>query len=64
MEAQDIIVDGETRRLKLPRVIDKLCIGCGICETKCPVEGASAIRIINQGESRRKRTELLAGPYG
>jgi len=52
------------RRLKFPRIIDKLCIGCGICETKCPVEGASAVRIINEGESRRKRSELLAGPYG
>ena len=64
MEEQDIMVAGELRRIKLPRVIDKLCIGCGICETKCPVEGASAIRIINEGESRRKRTGLPAGPYG
>ena len=64
MEEKDVLVDGELRRLKFPKVIDKLCIGCGICETKCPVEGASAIRIINEGESRRERAELLPGPYG
>jgi ferredoxin len=45
-------------------VVDRLCIGCGICETRCPVEGASAIRVINEGESRRGRTGLLTGPYG
>ena len=64
MEEQEVLVNGEWRRLKLPRVVDKLCIGCGICETKCPVEGASAIRVINEGESRRKRSELPAGAYG
>ena len=64
MEEKELLIDGEMRRLKFPRVIDKLCIGCGICETKCPVEGASAVRIINEGESRRQRSGLLAGPYG
>ncbi len=64
MEENEILVEGEMRRLKFPRIIDKRCIGCGICETKCPVEGASAVRIINEGESRRKRPEMLAGPYG
>ncbi len=64
MDEKDVLVDGKMRRLKFPRVIDKLCIGCGICETKCPVEGASAIRVINEGESRRERQTLLAGPYG
>ena len=63
MEEKDVIVDGRQRRLKFPRVVDKLCIGCGICETKCPVEGASAIRVINEGESRRKRGTVVAGPY-
>lgn len=64
MEEQDTLVDGEIRRIKFPRVVDHLCIGCGICETRCPVEGASAVRIINEGESRRKRSGVSAGPYG
>jgi formate hydrogenlyase subunit 6/NADH:ubiquinone oxidoreductase subunit I len=63
-EEKDVLVDGETRRLKFPKVVDKLCIGCGICETRCPVEGASAIRVINEGESRRGRETAAAGPYG
>lgn len=29
--------------IKLPYVIENLCIGCGVCETKCPVPGQSAI---------------------
>jgi len=41
--------------LKIPRVVADRCIGCGICETRCPVEGASAIRITNEGETRRER---------
>jgi len=62
-EDKDMLIDGELRRLKFPRVVDRLCIGCGICETKCPVEGASAIRVINEGESRRKRLDGPADPY-
>jgi len=63
-EEKDVLIDGVNRRLKFPKVIDKLCIGCGICETKCPLEGASAIRVISEGESRRERTATPAGPYG
>jgi polyferredoxin len=38
--------------VKQPYVIDELCIGCGICETKCPLPGASAVRVTSEGESR------------
>ncbi len=62
-EEKEVLVDGELRRLKFPKVVDKLCIGCGICETKCPIEGASAIRVINEGESRRKRLAASTDPY-
>lgn len=37
--------DGVMVRVKLPHVIEKLCIGCGICENKCPVPGNAAIRV-------------------
>jgi MauM/NapG family ferredoxin protein len=63
-EEKDVLVSGELRRLKFPRVVDRLCIGCGICETKCPLQGASAIRVVSEGESRRPREALPAGPYG
>jgi Pyruvate/2-oxoacid:ferredoxin oxidoreductase delta subunit len=35
--------DGETLILQQPYVVRDLCIGCGICENKCPVEGTAAI---------------------
>jgi ferredoxin len=37
--------DGSTVTIKLPEVHRDRCIGCGICEFKCPVVGESAIRI-------------------
>ena len=40
--------------IKQPRVLEEKCIGCGICETKCPLDGDSAIRMIHQGEDRSK----------
>ena len=36
---------GGTKTLQRPIVVRKLCIGCGICETKCPVAGEAAIQI-------------------
>lgn len=29
----------------LPYVIPELCIGCGVCENRCPLNGAAAIRV-------------------
>jgi len=40
--------------IKRPRVLPELCIGCGICENKCPLESDSAIVIIRDGEDREK----------
>ena len=36
---------GGIKILQRPVVIRKLCIGCGICENKCPVSGEAAIQI-------------------
>lgn len=38
--------DGKDALLKVPRVVEKLCIGCGICENKCPLEGEGAIKVL------------------
>jgi len=35
----------ETGDLKAPRVMVDQCIGCGICEYRCPVAGEAAIRV-------------------
>jgi ferredoxin len=43
--AEEIGSDGEMTSIPLPRVNRELCIGCGICEYKCPVKGEAAIRV-------------------
>ena len=37
--------EGEVRFIQRPRMIQKLCIGCGICEYQCPVSSEAAIQI-------------------
>lgn len=51
--------DGTTLRLKQPYVDPRLCIGCGICENKCPVEDLAAIRVSSVGETRSSVNQML-----
>lgn len=46
------------RRNAVPFVVENRCIGCGWCESKCPVQGAAAIRVNVIGEIR-----LASGSY-
>jgi MauM/NapG family ferredoxin protein len=50
---------GSMVTVKQPHVDLELCIGCGICEAKCPVLGRPAIYVSNIGESRSKENQLL-----
>ena len=43
---------GERVTVRQPYVVDSLCIGCGICENKCPLEGAATVLVTAAGESR------------
>jgi polyferredoxin len=64
-DEKQVLVNGQQQSLKIPKVLVDKCIGCGICETCCPLDGVSAIRVINEIESRRP-SSLLSGsdPYG
>jgi polyferredoxin len=39
--------------LSRPFVNKQKCVGCGLCENKCPVEGESAIMVYSVGEERK-----------
>jgi ferredoxin len=36
---------GQKLIIRRPRVVQELCIGCGVCEYNCPVAGQAAVRI-------------------
>jgi polyferredoxin/formate hydrogenlyase subunit 6/NADH:ubiquinone oxidoreductase subunit I len=60
---------GGRQRVKQPRVSIDLCIGCGICESKCPVQDLPAIRVTSANEDRNLNNRVLLGgpggdPYG
>jgi polyferredoxin len=46
-EAQVMDANGQTSIVQRPSVLRDLCIGCGICEHNCPLEGSAAIRVYN-----------------
>ncbi|HUK13845.1 MAG TPA: 4Fe-4S binding protein [Thermoanaerobaculaceae bacterium] len=52
--------DAAIVHLQRPRVDAARCVGCGICENKCPVGEDAAIRVSSVGESRDPLNRLLA----
>ncbi len=53
--------DGFELEIQQPYVDRYLCVGCGICESNCPVEGPSAIRVRRIG-SPNPGTEVMLKP--
>jgi MauM/NapG family ferredoxin protein len=50
-------------QIQAPVVDPSLCIGCGICENRCPVEDEPGIYCTNSGESRSEKN-LYIPEYG
>jgi Pyruvate/2-oxoacid:ferredoxin oxidoreductase delta subunit len=50
---EEVVVDNDEGEITLqrPTVIRNLCIGCGICEYQCPLEGEAAIRVYSASPS-------------
>lgn len=44
-EVQVFNPEAKVVTIKQPYLVDSLCIGCGICENKCPVEGRAAVMV-------------------
>lgn len=59
MKTEVTLPDGVVKTPLAPVIDIELCIGCGICENKCPVVDAPAIYVTSVGESRSEKNQLL-----
>ena len=62
IQTQDVEVKdvtGNLVTLNKPFMVPELCIGCGICETECPVQDQPAVYVTAIGESRSQDRRLL-----
>ena len=51
--------DNRTKILKRPLLDPERCVGCGICENKCPVQDLPAIRVTSVGETRSLTNRMI-----
>jgi polyferredoxin len=53
LEEKEIrLPDGSRQVVRHPYVVKELCIGCGICETRCPLIGKPGIFVTRENEKR------------
>jgi formate hydrogenlyase subunit 6/NADH:ubiquinone oxidoreductase subunit I len=46
-EVQVVNTFGAEVTLQRPHVVRELCIGCGVCENRCPLDGEAAVRVFS-----------------
>lgn len=51
--------DGKRCQVKLPYIVRSLCIGCGICEQKCPLPGAPGVFVTPETAYRKSSAKEL-----
>jgi len=59
---EDIEVTNESGQKVLvqqPHVDPELCVGCGICQNKCPIKDRSGIYVTSVGETRNSENQML-----
>jgi MauM/NapG family ferredoxin protein len=56
--------DGVPVKLQRPHMDPARCVGCGLCETKCPVNDLAAVRVTRVGESRSRGSAFTLRPLG
>lgn len=56
-EVKDVF--GSLVVLNKPFIVPDLCIGCGICQTECPVTDQRAVYVTPVGETRSRERRLL-----
>jgi formate hydrogenlyase subunit 6/NADH:ubiquinone oxidoreductase subunit I len=65
-EVEVMNAKGERVKVKQPHIDLELCIGCGICEKKCPMADRGAVFVTSVGETRNPKNQILLSenPYG
>jgi len=58
-ETELYLRNGTKKVIKRPHLEPELCIGCGICEYRCPVSDKAAIRVTSVGESRSIKNQMI-----
>jgi len=58
-EVEIINAAGEKIIVQQPHVDPELCVGCGICQNKCPIKDRSGIYVTSVGETRNTGNQML-----
>jgi len=58
-ELEVMTADGTSTTVKQPHINLDLCIGCGICENKCPIADERGVYVTSVGETRNPGNQSL-----